>query len=143
MKLSALFLCIFWCAVSVAADVPSATVSSASGNLIQITLSLILVIGLLIALSIGFKKFGINRIGSTFPVKVIGAISVGNNQRIMVIEVDDEWIVLGVTPQNISTITSMARQESIHSSTNSDGTAKPNFAAWMQSTLEKYHVKKP
>jgi flagellar protein FliO/FliZ len=124
----------YCCATAHAADT---TGTAASGSLIQITLSLLLVVGLLIGLSVVFKKFGMNRINSPLPFKVIGAVTIGNNQRLMVIEVGDEWIVLGVTPHQISTITSMPRQE------NGNGTnAKVNFSAWMQSALEKYHAKK-
>jgi flagellar protein FliO/FliZ len=127
-----------WCLSSQAAETPD---PASSGSLIQITLSLLLVVGLLIGLSVVFKKFGMNRITSQLPFKVIGAMAIGNNQRLMVIEVGEEWIVLGVTPQQITTITSMPRQESTKGS--GGGDPKVNFSAWMQSALEKYHAKKP
>jgi len=111
-----------------------------AGNLTQITLSLLLVVGLLIFGSFMFKKFGMNKFNSPFPVKVIGAISVGNNQRLVVIEVGEDWIVLGVTPQQISTIATMPRKETPPGSGLGD---KINFSTWMQSALEKYHAKKP
>ena len=127
-----------WSVVSFGAEVAE---TPHTGGLIQITLSLLLVVGLLVGLSVLFKKFGLNRINSTLPVKVIGAVSIGNNQRLVVIEVGDEWILLGVTPQQITTITSMPRQETASSSGN--GENRVNFSAWMQSALEKYHAKKP
>ena len=130
------FLLLFSVASCQAAD---EAVNSASGNLLQVTLSLVLVLGLIIAISMGFKKFGINRMQSNLPVSVIGAVSIGNHQRLMVIEVGEEWIVLGVTPQNISTIPSLPRQSAEVTVTD---ITKPNFATWMQSTLEKYHAKK-
>ena len=135
-RLIALALC-FWCIGVNAA--PAATDTPAAANLIQITLSLLLVVGLLVGFSVLFKKFGMNRLinNGNFPVKVIGAISIGNNQRLMVIEVGDEWIVLGVTPQQITTITSMPRQEAPDSTAN--GNLK--FAGWMQSAIEKYQAK--
>jgi flagellar protein FliO/FliZ len=144
MKILFVFIFSCWCAVTNAASPAAATTPDGvgSGSLIQITLSLLLVVGLLVGLSILFKKFGMNRIiSNSFPVKVIGAIGIGNNQRIMVIEVNDEWIVLGVTPQQISTITTMPRQESSNGPGNDMGKIK--FATWMQSALEKYHAKKP
>jgi flagellar protein FliO/FliZ len=113
-----------------------------TGGLAQITISLLVVVGLLIGLSVLFKKFGLNRIANGLPFKVIGAVAIGTNQRLMVIEVGEEWIVLGVTPQQITTITTMPRQENmISSGSGPDG--KANFSTWMQSALEKYHAKKP
>ncbi len=118
-----------------------ATESSSAGGLIQITFSLLVVVALLIGLSILFKKFGLNRISNSLPIKVVGAVSIGNNQRLVVIEVGEEWILLGVTPQQITTITNMPRQESGGGSNN--GENRVNFSTWMQSALEKYHAKKP
>ncbi len=109
-------------------------------NVAQITLSLLVVVGLLIGASVLFKKFGLNRVinGGALPVKVIGSTSLGTNQRLVVIEVGEQWIVLGVTPQQITTITSLPRQEA------PDGAAdgKAPFASWMQNALEKYNAKK-
>lgn len=107
----------------------------------QITLSLLLVVAILIGFSVLFKKFGLNRINSgAFPVKVIGAMAIGNNQRLMMIEVGDQWLLLGVTSQQITTLTTMPRQATAPAA---DGIDKTNFSAWMQSALEKYHAKKP
>jgi len=124
------------CGASHAAEV---TDSPASVNLMKITLSLLLIVGLMIGFAVLAKKFGLNRIqGSSLPVKVIGAISIGTNQRLVVIEVGEEWLLLGVTPQQITTITSMPRQE-----TPAAAVPGQQFSSWMQSALEKYNAKKP
>jgi flagellar protein FliO/FliZ len=117
----------------------SATDTPAAANMIQVTLSLLLIVGLLFGFSYVVKKFGLGKMinSSQFPVKVIGAISIGSNQRLMVIEVGDEWIVLGITPQNMTTITSMPRQ--VAPAANEAGNLK--FASWMHSALEKYQSK--
>lgn len=113
--------------------------NAASPNVFRIVVSLVLVVGILIVLAITFKKFGLNRMQASFPIKIIGAVSLGSNQRIMIIEAGEEWIVLGVTPQHISTITRMPRQEGDNTA---GGIDKPDVPAWMQSTLGKYLVKK-
>jgi flagellar protein FliO/FliZ len=122
-----------------AADTAVAASNVAPGSLVRIVVSLVVVVGLMIFLALLFKKFGLNRMQSAFPVKVIGAISVGNNQRIMIIEVGEEWLVLGVTPHSISTLTSMLRQEDTNSIVSVDN---PNLPAWMKGAFEKYSVKK-
>jgi flagellar protein FliO/FliZ len=125
--------------IAIAAETATAANVAAPGSLVRIVVSLVVIVGLMIALAVVFKKFGLNRLQSAFPVKVIGAISVGNNQRIMIIEAGEEWIVLGVTPHNISTITTMPRQENTTTIVSADN---PNFPVWMKSALEKYSVKK-
>jgi flagellar protein FliO/FliZ len=109
--------------------------TSAPGNLLQVIVSLMLVLGVLFAASWAVKKWGIRGIASGLPVRIIGAISIGSNQRIVVLEAGESWIVLGVTPQQISTITTLPKQESSSAS-------KPDFSAWLHQSLEKYHVKK-
>ena len=125
--------------IATAAETAAVANTAVPGSIVRIVVSLVLIVGLMIVLAVMFKKFGLNRMQSTFPVKIIGAMSVGNNQRIMIIEAGEEWIVLGVTPQNISTITSMPRQEESNTIVRADN---PNFPAWMKQAFEKYSVKK-
>jgi flagellar protein FliO/FliZ len=146
MKSATLLLLLCWSVVIHAADIgPAAAAATANDpgapvNLAQITLSLLLIVGLLVGASVLFKKFGLNRMinHGALPIKVIGATSLGANQRLIVIEVGEQWIVLGVTPQQINHITSLPRQAMPDS--NADG--KPPFANWMHSALEKYNAKK-
>ena len=140
MKRTALLLATFLLTARTEICVAATTADpAASVNLAQITLSLLLVVSLLIGASVLFKKFGLNRVinGGTLPIKVIGSTSLGTNQRLVVIEVGDQWIVLGVTPQQITTITSLPKQETPVGTTQ----PKPPFANWMQSALEKYNAK--
>lgn len=141
MKSHTLFLSGLWgmSSIATAAETAVAANTAAPGSIVRIVVSLVLIVGLMIVLAVMFKKFGLNRMQSNFPVKLIGAISVGNNQRIMIIEAGEEWIVLGVTPQNISTITSMPRQEDNNTI---DSTVNPNFPGWMKNAFEKYSVRK-
>lgn len=145
MKLRAFTLLVvgFFYTASMAIAAETAVVANAatSPSLLRTLVSLIVVVGILIALSVLFKKFGLNRMIPTFPIKVIGALNLGKNQRLVVIEVGDEWIVLGATPQHISTITKMPRQEADNAGI-VDGASNANFPAWMQGALQKYAAKK-
>ncbi len=109
-----------------------------SGKLIQIAVSLILIALVAVGGTVLLKKLGVNRLSNSFPVKVIGAVAIGPNQRIMVIEVEDKWIVLGVTPHQISTITDFPRQESAG---DFGAGVKPNLPVWLQNTVDKFQGK--
>lgn len=112
------------------ASAAEAVAATHSPNMTRMVISLIVVIGILIMLAVVFKKFGLTRLQSNLPFKIIGAMNVGTNQRIMVIEVGEEWVVLGVTPQQISKITSMPRQET-------DLIDQATMPAWMQKAFMK------
>jgi flagellar protein FliO/FliZ len=122
---------------SYAATSSAPAVNAAPVNLFQTIISLVLIVGILIGLAVLFKKFGLNRINPTVPIKIIGAVHIGNNQRIMVIEAGEEWLVLGATPHHISTLTTMPRQENEDlSSVN-----QTNHPTWLQNALQKYQRK--
>lgn len=63
------------------------------------------------------------------PVRVVSALPIAPNQRLVTVEVghgdERRWLVLGVTPQGISTLHSMAPQADAAAS---DGGARVPFA---------------
>jgi flagellar protein FliO/FliZ len=115
-----------------AADQPG---PASAGNLLQVLFGLIVVLGLMAAAAWALKRFGAARMASGAPVKIIGGVAVGSRERIMVVEVADQWIVVGVAPGRISTLSTMPRQES------AAAPAAPQlpktFSAWLKQTIEK------
>jgi flagellar protein FliO/FliZ len=45
------------------------------------------------------------------PVKVVGAVMVGPKERVVVIEVEGDWVVLGVTATQVNALHTLARPE--------------------------------
>lgn len=43
------------------------------------------------------------------PVKVVGAVMVGPKERVVVVEVEDDWVVLGVTATQVNALHTLAR----------------------------------
>lgn len=109
---------------------------SASTGLLQIFLALAFVIALMLLLAWLFKRVGPINNSNKLPVNIIGGISIGNRERVMVIEVAGQWLVLGVTAQQINTLATMPKQElpAIESATNP--LAAP-FSDWLKKTIEK------
>lgn len=118
-----------------AAYAQASTVSPSTG-LLQIFLALLVVIGIMLLMAWLVKRVGPIASGHKLPVKVIGGISIGNRERVMVIEVADQWLVLGVTAQQINTLASMPKQELPDTGSNAVNTTAP-FADWLKRTLEK------
>jgi flagellar protein FliO/FliZ len=109
---------------------------SPSTGLLQIFLGLIAVLALMGVAAWFFKRLGPIANGHHVPVKVIGGVNVGNRERIMVIEVADQWIVVGVTAQQITTLTTMPKQEKESSDTSAIVPEKM-FSTWLKRTLDK------
>lgn len=120
---------------STAAAAETAAISPATG-LLQIFLGLIAVLTLMGVAAWFFKKIGPVNTGNKIPVKIVGGVSVGNRERIMVVEVADQWIVVGVTANQINTLSTMQKQEKLIEESTS--TAPENqFSTWLKRTMAK------
>jgi len=126
-------------APAAAAPAPApATVTSApssAGSLLQVIFGLIVVLGLLAGALWVLKRVGGGRLTGGSVVKIVGGVSVGNRERVMVVEVADQWIVIGVAPGQVSKLADMPRQEQQQGAAALPGA--PNFSAWLKQTIEK------
>lgn len=116
------------------------TVSPTTG-LLQIFLALSFVIALMLVAAWLFKRIGPIANGHLLQMRVIGGLNIGNREKIMVVEVADQWLVLGVTAQNINTLATLPKQEIPSTETNQ---AVPNsFADWLKKNLDKRNSPQP
>jgi flagellar protein FliO/FliZ len=125
-------------AASASAAVPTreaGNVAPATG-LLQIFLGLIAVLALMAAAAWFFKKMGPVSKGNMVPVKIVGGVSLGNRERVMVIEIADQWIVLGVTASQINTLSTMPKQEKLATEL-AAALPENQFSAWLKRHIEK------
>lgn len=125
--------------------VPAAPHSAAppGGGLMQTTLALFFVIALLLGGAWFLKRFGPRNFGGgNNTVKLVGALSVGARERILVVEVGEQWIVVGASPGRMNALATMARQETPELPATAPGAAPAaNFAAWLKQTLDQRNGK--
>ena len=116
----------------------TAAVASA-GSLTQVALVLILVVGLIAAAAWLLKRLGMTRNASGTTVRIVSGVSLSNRERILVVEVADQWIVVGVAPGCINTLATMPRQEStaVRPGADMPTPAGTNFALWLKQTIDK------
>jgi flagellar protein FliO/FliZ len=117
------------------AQAQSTPVSTSTG-LLQIFLALAFVIAIMLLFAWLVKRVGPIANGHKLPVKVIGGISLGNRERVMVIEVADQWLVVGVTAQQINTLSTMPKQSIPENEAGANQLNAP-FAEWLKKTIEK------
>jgi flagellar protein FliO/FliZ len=105
-----------------------------AGNLLQVAFSLFVVLILMGATAWAIKRYGPKRLLGEIPVKIVGGVSLGGRERVLVIEVADQWIVVGTAPGRVNTLATMPRQI-IEAAPDAPGA--PNFAAWLKQTIDK------
>ncbi|QOY93581.1 flagellar biosynthetic protein FliO [Massilia sp. UMI-21] len=120
----------------------------ATGSLLQTILALVLVLGLLLGLAWVVKRYGPRAMGASANVKLVGALNIGGRERIMVVEVGDQWIVVGASPGRVNALATMPRQEETGSQAAlaahaADGRppAAGSFGDWLKNTIDKRNAK--
>ena len=113
-----------------------------AGSLLQFGLGLSLVLGLIVAAGWFAKRFSIGPAASGL-VKVISGASVGQRERVVVVEVGDTWMVLGVAPGRVNALHTMPRGTANAASAmpapapTHPMAAPTGFAGWLKQTMEK------
>lgn len=120
---------------------PQASATSAGGGLLQTTFALIFVLALLVGLAWFLKRYGPRNFGGgNSNIKLVGALSVGTRERILVVEVGEQWIVVGASPGRMNALATMPRQESSDAATTA-ALPTANFAEWFKQTIDKRNGK--
>lgn len=81
---------------------PPAAVST--GSMLQITFSLLLVLVAIAAVAWLLKRMNIAQQGTGNLLKVIGSVAIGQRERVVLLEVEDTWLLVGVGPNQIRTL---------------------------------------
>jgi flagellar protein FliO/FliZ len=118
---------------------PAATTTSAvgAGSMLQFAFGLAVVLGLIVAAGWFMKRFHIGP-SAAGTVKVVAGASVGQRERVVVVEIGDNWLVLGVAPGRVNALHTMPRGE-IASAPATIGAAPQGaaFAQWLKDKMEK------
>jgi len=118
---------------------PAASGSGAAG-LLQTIFALLLVLGLLIGLAWLLKRYGPKPGGGLANLRVVGALNIGGRERIMVVEVGDQWIVVGAAPGRVNALHTMPRQNvdlGAGTGTAQGSIPATRFADWLKNTMDK------
>ena len=124
----------------VLATVPA---SPSAGSLVQTILALTFVLGLLAGLAWLMKRFGPRGGAHAGVLRIVGALSLGGRERVMVLEVGDQWIVVGASPGRINALATLPRPEGAPADPDAhpDFAAAGSFAAWLKQTIEQRNAK--
>lgn len=77
----------------------------------QMLFGLAAVIGLVLALAWVARRMGLQAPTQSPLLRRIATLAVGARERIMIVEAGDQWLVVGVTAQNIQTLHTLPKGE--------------------------------
>jgi len=88
---------------------PSETPLAGAG---QMLLGLTLVMGLMALAAWALKRFQSLKMREGGIIKTLGSVSAGTHGSIMVVEVGDQWLVVGVTPSRMDILATLQKKPS-------------------------------
>ena len=109
-----------------------------AGSLIQTTLGLLVVLAVIGGAAWMFKRFGSFQTGVQGKLKVVGGISLSSRERIVLLQVGGQQLVVGVAPGQIQTLHVL--DEPLPTDNESENT--PSFSVRLQSAMAKHVIKK-
>ncbi|SHG44571.1 flagellar biosynthetic protein FliO [Massilia sp. CF038] len=117
-------------------------VATSAGNLVQTITGLLLVLGALALFAWGMKRFGPKAQAGAGGLRIVGGLNLGGRERIVLVEVGDQWIVVGASPGRVNALATMPRQETVPAPLSGD-TQVPasSFAAWLKQTIDQRNAK--
>ena len=114
---------------------PAAAVST--GSVMQIIFSLLLVLAAVALVAWIMKRINLPQHGAASLLKVISGVAVGQRERIVLVEINDTWLVVGVAPGQVRTLHTMEKGELPAPAAGSFGNADGKFQMWLKQMVEK------
>jgi len=107
-----------------------------AGTYLQATLALLLIVGLLFAATWAARKVSGGKMFGQGNMRVISGIALGPKERIVLVEVEDNWLVIGIVPGQIRTLHTLPKG----TSTTPAGGQGPAFGDWLKAIRERQNA---
>jgi flagellar protein FliO/FliZ len=113
----------------------TAPVGVSSGTYIQAALALALIVGLLAGTAWLARKVSGGKGFGQGGMKIVGGVAIGPRERIVLLEVGNEWLVVGIVPGQIRTLHRLDKG-TVPNDELVASTDKP-FTQWLQGIAER------
>ena len=88
---------------------PAAAAYSPTGNVLQMLAGLALVLFIMWACTWALRRYAAGRSAAGSALRVLGGVAVGQRERVVMVEVDDTWILVGVAPGRVNALHVMSK----------------------------------
>ncbi|MDD5328871.1 MAG: flagellar biosynthetic protein FliO [Sulfuricella sp.] len=82
------------------------------------------------------RRFAPGQIGAGGVVKLIGGVAVGPKERLVLVEIGDTWLVLGVAPGRVNALHTLSRPEGGAFAVDSATADGNGFPAWLKQAMQ-------
>lgn len=145
VKIVALFMALFslpysWAVAAqqaASAVVPSVPMAAplSLGGMFQVLFGLLLVLAAVAATAWLLRRFSLGQNVMGNAVRVVGGVPLGPRERLVLVEVGETWLLLGVAPGQVNALHTMPRPESAANAEAQPAAA--GFPAWLMQAMHK------
>ena len=116
--------------------------ASPTGSLLQTLFALVAVLAVLAGLAWFLKRYGPKGGIGGANLRIVGSLSLGGRERLLVVEVGNQWIVVGASPGRVNALATMPKQDGTDGAAPAatlaaHGPAANSFADWLKQTIDK------
>ncbi len=116
---------------------PPSTISTDA--MLQMVIGLLLVLAVIGAIAWLLKRFAIIPSTATGVMKVIATTGVGQRERVVIVEVDNTWLVLGVAPGRVNMLHHMDKSSLDKAANTLKNLSADNFPEQLNKSMGKTH----
>jgi flagellar protein FliO/FliZ len=119
-----------------AATATAATPPSTFFGLLQVVFGLAVVLAAIMGCAWLFRRLSNGMVGVPRHLRVVSAVMVGQRERVVIVELGDDWLVLGVTPHAVNLLSRYPRPDNADVPAPSAPGVEP-FARWLKAALAR------
>ncbi|MCE7913520.1 MAG: flagellar biosynthetic protein FliO [Nitrosomonas sp. PRO4] len=109
-------------------------------NTLQMAGGLLLVLAFIWGLTWLLKRFSLIPAAAAGTLKVVAATGVGQRERVVVVEIDNTWLVLGVAPGHVTKLHILDKPAVSSGDATQEHTSHKDFAVKLNESMKKDHV---
>lgn len=113
---------------------PLVTSPIGMGNFLQMAFGLIIVIGAIVAMTWLIRRMGYVQPRVSGAIKILTGMSLGQRERVVLMQVGEQQMVVGITPGNIRTL--LVLDKPIPTETTPEASGDNSFAHKLQAMLK-------
>jgi flagellar protein FliO/FliZ len=107
-----------------------------AGTYLQATLALLLILGLLFGTAWLARKLSGSKGFGQGGLKIVGGVALGPRERIVLVEVGETWLIIGIVPGQIRTLHQLPKGAALDIEPTA-GAAEAPFSQWLKSIKER------
>lgn len=103
---------------------------------LQVLFSLVLVLAVIVGAAWLLRRFSPAQMGAGSVVKVVGGVALGPKERLVLVEIGETWLVLGVAPGRVNTLHTLTKPEGGARTTEALHGEEHGFSVWLKKSMQ-------